>query len=125
MQALEYINAHRQDEDPCECVILPDGSVEEPLPSHLGMLEALTGEDKVSLHAKMEQGMEPIYFLVEYTGAMLVWSTRVVQPSHPTAQQEESLENLYFAAFLAPNYKREIVGEPYESCVSKLRGKEL
>ena len=35
MQIMDYINAHRMDENPCECVILPDGSVEEPPPSHI------------------------------------------------------------------------------------------
>lgn len=35
MTVMEFINAHREDMDPCECVILPDGSVEEPQPSHI------------------------------------------------------------------------------------------
>ena len=30
MTVMEYMNAHREDMEPCECVILPDGSVEEP-----------------------------------------------------------------------------------------------
>ena len=33
MTALEFIHKHREDEDSCECLILPDGSVEEPVPS--------------------------------------------------------------------------------------------
>ena len=45
MTVMEFINAHREDMDPCECVILPDGSVEEPLPSHIGRLVELTGMD--------------------------------------------------------------------------------
>ena len=28
MTVMEFINAHREDMEPCECVILPDGSVE-------------------------------------------------------------------------------------------------
>lgn len=28
MTVMEYMNAHREDMEPCECVILPDGSVE-------------------------------------------------------------------------------------------------
>lgn len=63
--------------------------------------------------------MEPIFFMVEYTGCMLVWSTRVVVPSHPTAAQEETLEDLYFAAMLAPGYHREQAGPTYEECVKK------
>ena len=35
MTVMEFINAHREDMEPCECVILPDGSVEEPQPSHI------------------------------------------------------------------------------------------
>ena len=65
--------------------------------------------------------MEPIFFMVEYTGCMLVWSTRVVVPSHPTAAQEETLENLYFAAMLAPGYHREQAGPTYEECVKKAK----
>ena len=94
MTVMEFINAHREDMEPCECVILPDGSVEEPQPSHM-----------------------------EYTGCMLIWSTRVVVPSHPTPAQEETLETLHFAAMLAPGYHREQVGPVYEECVR--RAKEL
>ena len=39
MTVMEFINAHREDMEPCECVILPDGSVEEPQPSHIKKLE--------------------------------------------------------------------------------------
>ena len=54
---------------------------------------------------------------------MLIWSTRVVVPSHPTPAQEETLETLHFAAMLAPGYHREQVGPVYEECVR--RAKEL
>ena len=43
MTALEFIHKHQNDEDNGECLILPDGSVEEPLPSHIGRLVELTG----------------------------------------------------------------------------------
>ena len=121
MTVMEYMNAHREDMEPCECVILPDGSVEEPQPSHIKKLEEISGEDKLTLNSRMEKNMEPIFFMVEYTGCMLVWSTRVVVPSHPTAAQEETLENLYFAAMLAPDYHREQVGPTYEECVKKAK----
>ena len=109
MTVMEFINAHREDMEPCECVILPDGSVEEPQPSH------------IKLNSRMEKNMEPIFFMVEYTGCMLIWSTRVVVPSHPTPAQEETLETLYFAAMLAPGYHREQVGPTYEECVRKAK----
>ena len=121
MTVMEFINAHREDMDPCECVILPDGSVEEPQPSHIKKLEEISGEDKLTLNSRMEKNMEPIFFMVEYTGCMLIWSTRVVVPSHPTPAQEETLETLYFAAMLAPGYHREQVGETYEECVRKAK----
>ena len=95
MTVMEFINAHREDMDPCECVILPNGSVEEPQPSHIKKLEEISGEDKLTLNSRMEKNMEPIFFMVEYTGCMLIWSTRVVVPSHPTPAQEETLETLY------------------------------
>ena len=109
MTVMEFINAHREDMEPCECVILPDGSVEEPQPSHIKKLEEISGEDKLTLNSRMEKNMEPIFFMVEYTGCMLIWSTRVVVPSHPTPAQEETLETLHFAAMLAPGYHREQV----------------
>ena len=45
MTALEFIHKHQNDEDNGECLILPDGSVEEPLPSHNGRLDELPGKD--------------------------------------------------------------------------------
>ena len=86
-------------------------------------LEEISGEDKLTLNSRMEKNMEPIFFMVEYTGCMLIWSTRVVVPSHPTPAQEETLETLHFAAMLAPGYHREQVGPVYEECVR--RAKEL
>ncbi len=74
MTVMEFINAHREDMEPCECVILPDGSVEEPQPSHIKKLEEISGEDKLTLNSRMEKNMEPIFFMVEYTGCMLIWS---------------------------------------------------
>ena len=50
MTVMEYMNAHREDMEPCECVILPDGSVEEPQPSHIKKLEEISGEDKSILN---------------------------------------------------------------------------
>ena len=78
MTALEFIHKHQNDEDNGECLILPDGSVEEPLPSHIGRLVELTGMDAGALHGRMEKNMEPLFWLVEYTGCMSVWQTRVV-----------------------------------------------
>ena len=121
MTALEFIHKHQNDEDNGECLILPDGSVEEPQPSHIKKLEEISGEDKLTLNSRMEKNMEPIFFMVEYTGCMLIWSTRVVVPSHPTPAQKETLETLYFAAMLAPGYHREQVGETYEECVRKAK----
>ena len=116
MQIMDYINAHRMDENPCECVILPDGSVEEPTPSHIEKLAQIAGEDKISINKKMDKNMEPLLFMVEYTGCMLVWQTRVVVPSNPTAKQE--------AAMLSPNYLREQVGENYVECVKRSRNEQ-
>ena len=124
MQIMDYINTHRMDENPCECVILPDGSVEEPTPSHIEKLAQISGEDKISINKKMDKNMEPLLFMVEYTGCMLVWQTRVVVPSSPTAKQEEALETLYFAAMLSPNYLREQVGENYVECVKRSRNEQ-
>lgn len=62
MTVMEFINAHREDMDPCECVILPNGSVEEPQPSHIKKLEEISGEDKLTLNSRMEKNMEPIFF---------------------------------------------------------------
>ena len=100
MTVMEFINAHREDMDPCECVILPNGSVEEPQPSHIKKLEEISGEDKLTLNSRMEKNMVP---------------------SHPTPAQEETLETLYFAAMLAPGYHREQVGATYEECVRKAK----
>ena len=94
MQIMDYINAHRMDENPCECVILPDGSVEEPTPSHIEKLAQIAGEDKISINKKMDKNMEPLLFMVEYTGCRHGWLCPPVLPpnrrrrwKHCTLQQ--------------------------------------
>lgn len=104
MKIMEFINAHREDEDYCECLIHPDGEVDEPLPSHIGRLIEIAGEDSATLNGQMEKNMEPLFWMVEYTGCMSVWQTRVVAPTQPTQVQEDVLEMLYDAAFLSPKY---------------------
>ena len=121
MKVMEFINAHREDEDGCECMILPDGSVEEPLPSHINCLMNLSGEEPAVLHGMMEKNMEPLFWLAEFTGCMSVWPTRVVSPSHPTAQQLETLEELYGAALLAPKYLTEQPDAYYEESVKRAK----
>ena len=121
MTVMEFINAHRADMDPCECVILPDGSVEEPLPSHIGRLVELTGMDAGALHGRMEKNMEPLFWLVEYTGCMSVWQTRVVAPTVPTGQQQAALEELHDAAFLAPKYLMQTPGQEYVESVHQAK----
>ena len=95
VKVMEFLNAHREDEDPCECVILPDGGI--------------------------EKSMEPLFWLVEYTGCTSVWQTRVVSPSTATQEQEYTLEELYDAALLSPGYLRETAGENYRQSVERAR----
>ena len=45
MRVMEYIREHREDENPFECVILPDGSVDAPEPSHIEKLDQIAGVD--------------------------------------------------------------------------------
>ena len=61
MTVMEFINAHREDMDPCECVILPDGSVEEPQPSHIKKLEEISGEDKLTLNSLWRKIWSPYF----------------------------------------------------------------
>ena len=121
MTALEFIHKHQNDEDNGECLILPDGSVEEPLPSHIGRLVELTGMDAGALHGRMEKNMEPLFWLVEYTGCMSVWQTRVVAPTVPTGQQQAALEALHDAAFLAPKYLMQTPGQEYVESVHQAK----
>ena len=121
VKVMEFLNAHREDDDPCECVILPDGGIEEPLPSHIGKLAEIAGADSAVLNGHMEKSMEPLFWLVEYTGCMSVWQTRVVSPSTATQEQEDTLEELYDAALLSPGYLRETAGESYRQSVERAR----
>ena len=89
MKPIEFIALHREDDEGCECLILPDGQVEEPIPSHISRLAQLTGADTAVLRKYVEKNMEPLFWLVEYTGCMSVWQTRVVSPSSPTQEQLE------------------------------------
>lgn len=123
MKVMEFINAHREDEDGCECIILPDGSVEEPVPSHINRLIELAGGDSSLLHGYMEKNMEPLYWLVEFTGCMSVWQTRVVSPAEPTGQQLETLEELHDAAMLSPKYLMQRADESYAESVRRAKAK--
>lgn len=122
MKTIEFINLHQHDEDEkCECIILPDGSVEEPLPSHINRLIELSGRDSVWLHAQMEKGMEPLFWMVQYTGCMSVWQTRVVSPAEPTQEQMEALEELQDGAMLAIKYLLQKVEERYVESVRRAK----
>lgn len=121
MKIMEFINAHWEDEDYCECLIHPDGEVDEPLPSHIGRLIEIAGEDSATLNGQMEKNMEPLFWMVEYTGCMSVWQTRVVAPTQPTQVQEDVLEMLYDAAFLSPKYLYEKPDAAYAESVGKAR----
>ncbi|MDO4292320.1 MAG: hypothetical protein Q4C65_03720 [Eubacteriales bacterium] len=121
MTALEFIHKHLEDEDGCECMILPDGTVEEPQPSHLNFLVERTGRPAAWLHGRMEKSMEPLFWLVEYTGCMSVWQTRVVSPSAPTQAQLDTLEELHDAALLSPRYLLEKPDESYAGSVKRAK----
>ncbi len=121
MKVMEFINAHREDEDPCECMVLPDGEVCEPLPSHIEALEALAGERAAVLNSHMEKNMEPLFWLVEYTQCMSVWQTRVVSPSEPSEAQKDTLEELYHAAFLSPGYLMQKADASYVESVRRAK----
>ncbi len=118
MKVIEFIHNHQKDEtDECECIIRPDGEVDEPLPSHINRLIELAGRDSSWLHAQMGKGMEPLLWLVEFTGCMAVWRTRVVVPSKPAQAQLDVLEELQNGALLAPKYLAEKVEEQYTESV--------
>lgn len=124
MKVIDFIHIHQGDEtEECECIIHPDGSVDEPLPSHINSLIELTGRDSSWLHAQMDKGMEPLFWLVEFTGCMSVWQTRVISPSKPTQAQQDTLEELRNGALLAPKYLLQTAEENYVESVR--RAKEL
>ena len=121
VKVMEFLNAHREDDDPCECVILPDGGIEEPLPSHIGKLAEIAGADSAVLNGHMEKSMEPLFWLVEYTGCMSVWQTRVVSPSTATQEPGDTQEEQYYAARRSAGYLRETAGENYRQSVERAR----
>lgn len=118
MKVIEFIHAHQEDEtDKCECIIYPDGSVDEALPSHINKLIEITGRDSSWLHAQMAKGMEPLFWLVEFSGCLAVWQTRVVSPAKPAQVQLDALEELRDGALLAPRYLMEKADEQYVESV--------
>lgn len=122
MKTMEFIGIHQKDEDEkCECIILPDGSVDEPLPSHINRLIELAGKDPAWLHARMEKGMEPLFWLVQFSGCMSVWQTRVVSPAEPTTEQLETLEELKDGAMLSPKYLLQKADESYVESVRRAK----
>lgn len=122
MKPIEFIDLHQRDEEEtCECIILPDGRVEEPAPSHINKLVELAGEDTAWLHGQMEKGMEPLYWLVQFTGCMAVWQSRVVSPAEPTMQQVETLEDLRNGAMLGVKYLLEKANDSYVESVRRAK----
>lgn len=122
MRSIEFIHNHQGDEtDECECIIHPDGGVDEPLPSHINRLIEISGRDSAWLHAQMNKGMEPLFWLVEFTGCLAVWQTRVVSPSNPTQAQLDALEELRNGALLAPRYLMQKADENYAESVRKVK----
>lgn len=121
MKVLEYIALERESEDNCECLILPNGEVEEPKPSHINRLAELAGGNTAHLHGFMEKSMEPLFWLVEFTGCMSVWETRVVSPAEPTQEQMDVLEELRDAALLSPRYLLQKADESYVESVRKAK----
>lgn len=122
MKVIEFIHIHQSDEtDECECIIRPDGSVDEPLPSHINRLVDISGRELAWLHEQMSKGMEPLFWLVEFTGCLAVWKTRVVSPSKPTRAQLDTLEELRNGALLAPKYLMQTADEAYGESVRKAK----
>lgn len=121
MKVIDFIHMHRDEEtDKCECIIHPDGNVDEPLPSHINKLIEISGRNSAWLNAQMCKGMEPLFWLVEFTGCLAVWQTRVILPSKPTQMQLDTLEQLRDGAMLAPKYLSQNVEEEYVESVKKI-----
>lgn len=126
MTIYEYIQKYQHAENYlCECIILPDGSVEEPSPSHIEKLIELSNHENIWLKKHMSAGMEPLFWMNEFTGCVCVWKTRIVAPSRLTKEQEAAIELLYFAAFLSPKYAFEQADESYAKSVSISRKEKL
>ena len=121
MTTLEYIKKHQNDEDYlCECIILPDGSVEESHPSHIEKLIEISHREDRWLKQKMDKGMEPLFWMNEFTGCACVWQTRVVASSHITCEQQNSIDLLHDATLLAPKYLLEQADETYAESIMKI-----
>lgn len=122
MKVIEFIDLHREnEEEECECIIRPDGTVDEPLPSHINRLIELSGRDSAWLHGHMDKGMEPLFWLVEFTGCMSVWQTRVVSPIEPTAGQMNALEELHDGAMLSAKYLLQKPDDSYRESVRRAK----
>lgn len=121
MDVMEYISKHREDEEDCECIIGRDGTVTEASPSHIRRLEEISGMESGSFNAMMEKEMEPLFWLIEYTGCISVWKTRALAPNEITPEQEKTLQILHDAAFLAVNYLLEHTGEKYAASVRRAK----
>lgn len=121
MKAIEYIGAHREDEDDCECIILPDGTVEDAKPSHIRKLGEIAKQDTLTFNEWMEKDMEPLFWMVEYTGCISVWKKRVLVPLQMTKAQEMTLQMLGDATFLSLHYLLQRVEEKYGESVREAR----
>lgn len=121
MRAEEFIEKYEQTRESCEGILLPDGSVEESLPSHISKLAELSGQPPEKLNGKMEKESTPICWLAEYTGCIPMWHTRLILPSGMTRHQKETVKKLKEAGFLSPKCLMEQVREEDVNSVSRAR----
>lgn len=78
----------------CECIISPDGLLEYANPSHVESLIRKTGKSREEIYNEMKIDDSPIYWLVDKTNYIAVYTSGYIKPKQTTEKQEEALNIL-------------------------------
>lgn len=78
----------------CECLIYPNGLVGYAQPSHIMAMMRYTGKTQEEINEEMPVTAMPLYWLIEKTGCIAVYTDGYLKPSSITKEQEHSLSAL-------------------------------
>jgi len=120
MTVEEYAKQHT-DIYYCEAVILPDGGVEDAIPSHQMKLLSLEGVPNVAdyfetseykeLHKRIPMSADPMRWMCEDLGVVCTYYASLMVPLHYTSSQVESIVKLIETGCIAAKPRIEVAKE--------------
>jgi hypothetical protein len=89
----DFISSHSRT-NYCEAIVYKDGTIKYAEPCHIDALIRVTGEDKDIINEKMPTTAAPIYWLINYTGCIAVWTNFFISGENMTREQAHTIDEL-------------------------------